>query len=157
MPEDSYQQAAFDTPAPGVFDAIFRGLDQASRIFVGPADRRLLVIPIHDDAGGVAGGLWGATLFRWFYVQMLFVPEPLRGRGVGSAIMALAEREAQKRGCHGAYTETFSFQAAPFYERLGYNLFGELDGCPNGHHRLFLRKCWGASGKRASNPVTFPS
>jgi len=36
--------------------------------------------------------------------------------------------------------ETYSFQARSFYERLGYEVFGTLDGCPRGHDKFFLRK-----------------
>jgi GNAT superfamily N-acetyltransferase len=105
----------------------------------------LLVIPIRDDSGIVAGGFWGSTLFQWLQVEMLFVPPPLRGLGVGTALMALAERGARERGCRGAYVDTFSFQAAPFYRKLGFTQFGALDDFPPGHSRLYFRKHFAAS------------
>jgi GNAT superfamily N-acetyltransferase len=129
-----------DTPAPGTFEAIFAALEASSLGVIGPAQPRLLVIPIHDDNGTVAGGFWGYTLFEWLHVQMLFVPEPLRGLGVGTALMASAEAEARARGCRGSCVDTFSFQAAPFYQKLGFTLFGKLDDCPPGHDRLYFRK-----------------
>ena len=46
--------------------------------------------------------------------------------------MQLAEREAVQRGCHGAWLDTFEFQARGFYERLGYTCFGELPNYPAG-------------------------
>jgi GNAT superfamily N-acetyltransferase len=101
---------------------------------------RLLVIPIRGDAGVVRGGLWGSTMFEWLHVQMLVVPEPLRGKGVGSTLMALAEMEARARGCRGMHVDTFSFQAAPFYQKLGFTLFGELEDYPPGHKQLYFRK-----------------
>ena len=106
---------------------------------------RLLVIPIHDDDGVVAGGFWGCTLFQWLHVQLLFIPEPLRGRRIGSALMNLAEAEARKRGCIGSHVSSFSFQAAPFYRKLGYTVFGQLDDYPPGHDLLFLRKRFDAT------------
>lgn len=129
-----------DSPAPGTFEAIYAALDACSRPVIGPAQPRLLVIPIRDDAGVVAGGLWGYTLFSWLHVQMLFVPDALRGKRVGSALMASAEAEARNRGCHGIHLDAFSFQAAAFYLKLGYTLFGKLTDCPPGHDRLFLQK-----------------
>ena len=51
-----------------------------------------------------------------------------------------AEAEAVRRGCASAYLDTFDFQARPFYERLGYQLFGQLDDFPPGGSRYFLRK-----------------
>jgi GNAT superfamily N-acetyltransferase len=38
-----------------------------------------------------------------------------------------AEAYARSRGAVGATVETHSFQARPFYERLGYQVFGTLD------------------------------
>jgi GNAT superfamily N-acetyltransferase len=140
MSENRSALAPSDAPAPGTFEAIFAALEASSLAVIGPARPRLLVIPIRDDSGSVAGGLWGYTLFDWLHVQMLFVPEPLRGLGIGSALMASAEAEAQARGCHGACVDTFSFQAAPFYRKLGFTLFGKLDNCPTGYDRLYFQK-----------------
>ncbi len=100
----------------------------------------LLAIPINDSEGVVTGGFWGCTLFQWLHVQLLFVPETLRGRGVGSALMTAAETEARKRGCIGAHVTAFSFQADGFYEKLGYTRFGLLDDYPPGHTMRYLRK-----------------
>jgi GNAT superfamily N-acetyltransferase len=131
---------ATDTAERSVFDAIFTALDGASRDVIGPAKPRLMVIPIHETAGAVIGGLWGVTLFRWLEVEMLFVPEAMRGKGVGSALMAAAETEARSRDCVGILVDALSFQAAPFYQKIGFSLFGTLDDCPPGHQRLFFRK-----------------
>jgi GNAT superfamily N-acetyltransferase len=129
-----------DSPAPGTFEAIFRALDASSQPLIGPAKPRLLAIPIRGDHGTVTGGFWGATMFEWLHVGMLFVPETMRGQGVGSALMTMAESEAIERGCRGAYVDTFSFQAGPFYRKHGYTLFGVLDDFPPGHSQLYFRK-----------------
>jgi GNAT superfamily N-acetyltransferase len=129
-----------DAPAPGTFQALVQLLDTSSRSLIGPAQPRLLVIPIRGDDGTVAGGFWGATMFQWLHVGLMYVPESLRGQGVGSALMATAEDEARKRGCRGAYVDTFSFQAAPFYEKLGYARFGTLEDYPPGHNQIYLCK-----------------
>jgi GNAT superfamily N-acetyltransferase len=71
---------------------------------------------------------------------MLFIPEPLRGQGVGSALMASAEAEARERGCIGAHVDAFSFQAAAFYRKLGYTPFGVLHDFPPGYDRVFFSK-----------------
>ena len=132
--------AVSDTGERSVFETIFTALDGASRDVIGPAEPRLLVIPIRSDSGIVTGGLWGVTLFRWLEVEMLFVPEAMRGKGVGSALMAAAETEARSRGCLGILVDALSFKAAPFYQRIGFSLFGTLDDCPPGHQRLFFEK-----------------
>lgn len=149
--------APTDAPALETFRAIYDALDASSRPLIGPARPRLLVIPMHDDNGSVTGGLWGCTIFQWLHVEMLFVPARLRGQGVGSALMASAETEARARGCRGAHVDSFSFQAAPFYLKLGFTRFGVLEDFPPGYDRLFFCKRYDVlSGEpevsRASGP-----
>jgi GNAT superfamily N-acetyltransferase len=89
-----------------------------------------------DVLGGLLGQLWGG----WLQVAYLWVAEPARGRGLGVELMRAAEDCAKARGAVGATLETHSFQARPFYERLGYEVFGTLDGYPPGHAKFFLKK-----------------
>ena len=105
----------------------------------GPSQHRPLVLTIHDSSGAVIGGLWGATSYGWLYTQMLTVPDGLRGRGVGTQLMQQAEDEARRRGCRQAWVDT-QFGARPFYEKLGYLVFGELPDYPPGFSRTFLKK-----------------
>lgn len=135
---------SFDTPPPGTFDVIFQALDAYSCDLIGPVRPHLLAIPVHNNAGVIEGGFWGCTLFQWLHVQLLFIPESLHGKGVGSALMKTAEIEARKRGCIGAHVTSFSFQATPFYEKLGNTRFGQLDNYPPGHGMIYLRKCFAA-------------
>jgi len=133
-----------DQPAPEAFGAIYQALDAESQDVIGRMAPQLLVIPIHDAAGAIIGGLWGCTAFRWLHVQMLVVPATMRGQGVGTALVRAAEAEARRRGCHASHVDTFSFQAAPFYEKLGYARFGVLENFPPGHERIFYRRYLGS-------------
>jgi hypothetical protein len=54
--------------------------------------------------------------------------------------MRRAENEARERGCCGALVDTFSFQARPFYERLGYRVIGTVADYPPGHACFFLSR-----------------
>ena len=101
---------------------------------------RPLAVLIRDQAGQVTGGLWADTYWNWMFVAMLIVPEPLRGQGIGSDLLARAEAEARRRGCIGAWLDTFSFQARPFYESRGYRVLGEIEDYPAPHSRFFLVK-----------------
>ena len=42
------------------------------------------------------------------------------------------------RGCTGATLTTFEHQARPFYEKLGYVVFGTLEGYPAGTRQYHL-------------------
>jgi GNAT superfamily N-acetyltransferase len=86
--------------------------------------------------GGLIGQIWG----RWLHINIVWVAEPARGKGHARAMVMAAEEYAVARGCRGAFLETFSFQARPLYERLGYEVFGELADYPPGHTQYFLKK-----------------
>jgi GNAT superfamily N-acetyltransferase len=100
--------------------------------------------PVHifvrDDEGRVVGGLLGHIRWRWLYVAKLWIDEAHRGGGQGVALMRAAESLARSRGCAGAYLDTFEYQARPFYEKLGYAIFGTLDGYPPGFRQYYLAK-----------------
>ncbi len=64
------------------------------------------------------------------HIDSLWVDESIRKQDWGSKLMKMAEDEARKRGCTICYTDTFSWQASGFYEKLGYTLYGKLDGFP---------------------------
>jgi GNAT superfamily N-acetyltransferase len=106
---------------------------------VARSDYRPLTLLLKDTEGRVVGGLLGKTEWGWLHVGTLAIQEEYRGRGYGTKLLARAEREALARGCHDAYLDTFSFQARPFYEKLGYEVFGVLENFAE-HTRFFLRK-----------------
>ncbi|MFL6699387.1 MAG: GNAT family N-acetyltransferase [Vitreoscilla sp.] len=99
-----------------------------------------LFIAARDETGAVQGGLVGATYLGWLGVQMVSLDESLRGQGHGATLMRLAEEEAVRRGCPRVFLETLSFQALPFYERLGYQVHSKLEGFPPAGARYALTK-----------------
>jgi len=120
--------------------AVLAPLAEYNSSQAGPSQNRPIAVLVKDHAGSVIGGLWGHTGYDWLFTQLLVVPTGLRGRGIGTEIMQIAEREAARRGCHGAWLDTFEFQARGFYERLGYECFGELPNYPQGFSRFFMKK-----------------
>ena len=129
-----------DEAQPAIGEAIAGPLTAYNEQKIGTPDRRPLVLALRDENGNVVGGLWGRTALGWLYVEVLAVPEKLRGRGIGTELLARAESEAIARGCHSAWLDTFEFQARGFYERLGYSCFGELNDYPRGFSRYFMKK-----------------
>jgi GNAT superfamily N-acetyltransferase len=129
--------------------AIVEPLIAYNQAQTGRSDLRPLVIAVEDSKGTVVGGLWGRTAYDWLFVELLVVPQSLRGRGLGTALMQRAENEAIARGCHSAWLDTFEFQARGFYERLGYECFGELQNYPPGFARYFMRKALSAPPQKS--------
>ena len=86
--------------------------------------------------GGLLGNIWGG----WLHVSHLWMAAPVRRCGNGSRLLQAAEEYAIERGCFAATLETASFEARPFYEKLGYEVFAALEDYPPGHTKYYLRK-----------------
>ena len=115
---------------------------------VGPHGWMPLQLAVFRDGDRqLAGGIVAHCYAAWVHVTMFWLPEDLRRQGLGAKLLREVEREAAARGCIGAYLDTLSFQARPFYEKQGYRLFGELPDCPPGGARYFMMKRFdGAAG-----------
>lgn len=119
---------------------VVRGLLAFNVDRLGPADEQPVKFVARDSTGVVVGGILGHTRWRWLYVAKLWVDERARGHGLGTRLMAAAEDLARSRGCTDVSLDTFDYQARPFYEKLGYELFGTLEGYPPGSRQYYLRK-----------------
>ncbi len=107
---------------------------------VGPADRVPLAVIVRGENGALLAGINGYTAWGWLYVQWLWVDESLRGQQMAGRMLTAAEEEAQARGCHSAWIDTFNPVAEKAYTRQGYEVFGELPDFPIGRTRKFLKK-----------------
>ena len=106
----------------------------------GITDGQALIIVSRDEHGAVIAGLVGWTWGGCVEIEYLWVHEHRRGQGYGTRLLAAAEDEAFKRGCHQALLVTYSFQAPEFYTKRGYTVYAELNECPKGHRRYYLKK-----------------
>ena len=107
---------------------------------VGPDNHELLNIVEYDDEKNVIAGLLGGTYWGWMHLDILWVDEKFRGHGVGSKLLAAAEEEARRRGCHSVHVDTMSWQAPEFYKKHGYKIISELDDIPLGNKKFHLVK-----------------
>jgi GNAT superfamily N-acetyltransferase len=119
---------------------VARGLLAFNEARLGPSGEQTVKFVVRDSAGTVVGGILGHTRWRWLYIAKLWIDESARGRGLGTRLMAAAEDLARSRGCTDVSLDTFDYQARPFYEKLGYELFGTLEGYPPGSRQYYLRK-----------------
>jgi GNAT superfamily N-acetyltransferase len=83
---------------------------------------------VRDSGGAIRAGIAGNSGQGAIYIRLLWVHENERGKGLGQKLLAMAEAEGLRRGCHVAYLDTFSFQAPKFYPKFGYTEFGRVDG-----------------------------
>lgn len=99
-----------------------------------------LYVILRDELGTAQGGLMADLWGGWMHVTFVWVSDELRGQGYGAHLVTTAEAEARAAGCRGAYLETHSFQARPFYEKLGYNVIATLPDYPPGHSYHIMQK-----------------
>jgi len=121
-------------------EPILQGLIAYNRSNAPDPKFQMLGLLLNDETGATIGGLWGRSAYEWLFVELLFVPESLRGTGLGTTLMQQAEQVARDRRCTGVWLDTFAFQALPFYKKLGYTIFGELKDHPRGISQYWLQK-----------------
>ena len=106
---------------------------------MGLGDEAELAIFVRD-AGRIFAGITGWTWGDCCELQSLWVEPSLRGRWLGTRLLAAAEAEAAARGCSQTVHFTWAFQAGRLYERSGYELAGRVEGFPSGTDVLWYRK-----------------
>lgn len=99
-----------------------------------------IAIFLEDENGKKTAGLIGDTHGNWLEVDYLWVSETLRGRGVGSEMLRIAEEAARSRGCKYVFLNTFGFQAPGFYEKQGYRQKFVLEEYPVTGRRYYYFK-----------------
>ena len=128
------------SPEPAEEQVVLDGLRAFNVSVIGDPKIQPVDVFARDEQGRVIGGLVGQIKWRWLYVSKLWLPDSLRGSGTGTKLMRTAEDYAWSQGCLGVYLDTFEYQALPFYLKLGYELFGTLEGFPPGYKQYYLRK-----------------
>jgi GNAT superfamily N-acetyltransferase len=127
-------------PSPADRETVLAPLRAYNIAQAGDPGIRQVAILVTAEDGTTDGGLWGRISYDWLFIELLGLPEALRGKGLGRALMQQAEAIAREAGCAGIWLDTYEFQARGFYEKLGYSLFGTLPDHPIGQQRFFLMK-----------------
>lgn len=127
-------------PDPEELRVVQDGLRAFTDAHAGPVNARPFAIFVRGDTGKVLGGLTGELRWTWLFVGELWLPESLRGHGLGTALLTRAEAFAQEHSCSRVYLDTLEFQALSFYQRLGYRIYGVQDDFPPGSRRFYLQK-----------------
>ncbi len=129
-----------DMITPDIQRAIGGGLDSFNEAVTGIRDFRPLAVVVRDPAAGDAvGGAIGRSSLGLLFLDLFYLPEVMRGAGLGTAVLRMFEEEGEKRGCRSAVLYTISFPAPDFYERNGWRRFGEI-ACNPGISRIFMTK-----------------
>lgn len=130
-----------DRVTPEITSCIAEGLDRFNEQQIGYGDRLPLAVVVKDpDSGDVLGGITGRSSLGLLFLDLFYLPEALRGAGLGSELLRRFEQEGRRRGCLSAVLYTISFQAPDFYQRHGWQRMGEVPCLPPGTSRIFMSK-----------------
>ena len=119
---------------------VLDGVREFNRDQTGNELPRQVAYFLREESGQIVGGVRGSLWGRSTHIDALWVDAAHRARGYGSKLMKAIEAYAATREHPLMYLETASFQALPFYEGLGYRVFGELPEISKGHTLYFLSK-----------------
>lgn len=76
----------------------------------------------------------------WTWLDLLFVDEKYRNIDVATNLMKKVEIFAIENKCIGIRTDTWSFQAKGFYEKMGFTVYGKLENHPPHATDYLLKK-----------------
>jgi GNAT superfamily N-acetyltransferase len=128
-----------DRPDPGDLELLETRIRREASAAMGLGSEVDLAILVREE-GEVVAGISGWTWGDCCELQSLWVQPSLRGRGLGSQLIAAAETEAAARGCTQTVHFTYEFQAGTLYERNGYTLVARVKDFPSGTDVLWYHK-----------------
>ena len=118
-----------------------RKLRQYNEGFVGEyPEQQYIRLNARDQHGRLLGGLRSFVFLYWLNIEVLFVEADVRGLGLGSRLLAEAERQAIALGAQNAKLETFEWQAPAFYRKHGYEEYARIDGYSQGLYLASMKK-----------------
>jgi len=130
-----------DQPTEADETVIQSGLADYNAQKTGYRDWRPLAALLCDPSTGhTLGGMIGRTSYGLLFIDLVYLPETLRGQDIGGRLLRMMEQEGAKRGCRSAFLFTITYQAPGFYERHGWIEFGRIACDPPGTARIFMTK-----------------
>ena len=95
---------------------------------------------IRNNKNVIVGGVNAIAFWNYLYIKTLWIEDAYRNKGIGKDLMEKAEFIALQNGFEYSRLETSSFQNKPFYEKIGYEVFGVINDSPEGHSIYFMKK-----------------
>jgi GNAT superfamily N-acetyltransferase len=97
-------------------------------------------VGIVNDGKLIAGACGQMTAFKIFYLSTVYVDGAHRRRGIGRKLMEAVEERACKLGANIIRLDTFDWQGAGFYPKLGYERVGFYESEDDGFSEHFFVK-----------------
>jgi GNAT superfamily N-acetyltransferase len=90
------------------------------------------------EGSAMTGSIVGKIFLNWLHVDLIWVADAHRRKGIGRRLMKQAEDKARELGLTGIEVWTQNWQAPEFYRKLGYDEFAVIDDfTPGGKRHAF--------------------
>jgi GNAT superfamily N-acetyltransferase len=119
--------------------AVLAGLVRYNDQKMGKQKYRRFAVSLKEK-GAVVGGIVGEVWMTVLFIQLFWIEERFRGKGLGAKLIGKIEEEARRFGAVRSYVDTMSVQAPKFYRACGYREYGAIKGYPGGVTRHWLTK-----------------
>lgn len=97
-------------------------------------------ILLKNQSKEIIAGIITRMYLKSMYVEVFWIDEQYRKKGIGTELLSKVENRAKEVGCTFICLDTFSFQAIEFYKKCGYSIFGLLEDYPDNIKRYYLKK-----------------
>ena len=122
------------------FDALLEAMKAFNRQTTGIGPSQKFNVAARDESGRIVGGIAATLAGDSMYLDIVWSDDSIRGQGHGRKMMDVVEAEGRRRGAHAAWLYTMSWQARPFYEKIGYACIGEMPFMGGQHRQYFMWK-----------------
>jgi len=129
----------FDPAPASLIAAIHERLAEAGQA-LREDEMRPFAFSVRGSSGRLIAGCKGEIAFRSVHVSEIWVSESDRGNGLGGRLLDAAEDLARECGCIRIHLETRNERARRLYERLGFQVFGELPEYEGTNSFYYLEK-----------------
>ncbi len=137
---DGYPIFYTASPLPEESEVLFQGINANAKKKRGMNPITPFGFFVKDATGKVLGGIQGITYYGCLYIDMLWVAEELRSKGIGTQLMQKAEILGKERGATFATVNTMDWEAKSLYEILGYYVEFTREGYLKDSKLYMLRK-----------------
>lgn len=96
---------------------------------------------VYKENDAITGRIVGHIHWDHLSVELFFLEENARGKGIGTKLLKEIEEVALEKQCKYAFLETMSFNAPVFYQKNGYHIMAQIENSPaEGETRYFMKK-----------------
>jgi len=127
-------------PEQNLIDELRAALRSYNQSIAGVFSYESIYLFKRDENGDLIGGVYGKFAWNWLYIDLLWVHPAHRDNGLGTQLMQEIEKKAHKMDIYSYHLSTASFQAPIFYQKLGYQICGEIKDLPPGYTTYYLKK-----------------